>query len=362
MVVAVLNLDERLAQLAVNGEGTDRGQFLRLIDAGLAGMGVPLEAAERIIHHRDRPVDARLVTAHEVMADAFAGWHFTLPSDVIVEFVTHHAGLLDGLLDCPMPDAHRRRLEVVTVGAHVQAALEAFCGGDRRSARRSFAAARSLADDADDDTLRAQAVGVSAILHSPIEAEGLRGDSRRAVQTMRRAVHHARRADPATRAYSYRWLGLELAAADDAEGFLASYEAGDRLGEPRNQPDGPGFLARNVAMTPDQVSRTRGIGLVRIGRAEEALDALETSRDSAAHPRALVITLADIALARVLQDEPEQSCQQLQHALDLVPEAGYNVGLERICGVRARFPEPWADLTCVRELDERLRAALEPGA
>jgi hypothetical protein len=77
------------------------------------------------------------------MADAFAGWHYTLPSDAIAEFVTRHADQLLDLPYEPLAQTLRRRLEVITVGAHVQAASEAFCVGDRRQARRYFALARN---------------------------------------------------------------------------------------------------------------------------------------------------------------------------------------------------------------------------
>ncbi|MGH8896143.1 MAG: hypothetical protein ACRDZ4_03750, partial [Egibacteraceae bacterium] len=151
-------------------------------------------------------------------------------------------------------------------------------------------------------------------------------------------------------------LGLLLAAAGDERGFLTSYEAGDRILVPHGQPDGPGFLARFFARTPEQVSN-RGIGLVRIGRAEEAVAALRPTL-CAADPGWTAMALADIAAARVLQGEPEQACRDLGRALTFALEAGYWMGVERIRGVRDQFPEPWAGLACVRKLDERLHAHL----
>ncbi|MGH8910154.1 MAG: hypothetical protein ACRD0K_27570 [Egibacteraceae bacterium] len=43
-------------------------------------------------------------------------------------------------------------------------------------------------------------------------------------------------------------------------------------------------------------------------------------------------------------------------ALDLALDSGYTMGVARILGVRARFPELWNALGCVGDLDERLRA------
>jgi hypothetical protein len=74
-----------------------------------------------------------------------------------------------------------------------------------------------------------------------------------------------------------------------------------------------------------------------VGRADEAIDALKTLLVPTA-PRPSVIALADIALARVIQDEPEQACQDLRHALDLTLDTGYTMGGKRIRGARDRFP------------------------
>lgn len=52
----------------------------------------------------------------------------------------------------------------------------------------------------------------------------------------------------------------------------------------------------------------------------------------------------------------EETSAKLLRGVDLALEAGYVMGVERVRGVRARFPEPWAYLACVRELDERLRS------
>jgi hypothetical protein len=65
--------------------------------------------------------------------------------------------------------------------------------------------------------------------------------------------------------------------------------------------------------------------------------------------------LANIAVAWVLQGEPDAACATLTSALDLALEAGFVMGVERVRGVRAQFPTAWTPLPCVVELDERLR-------
>jgi transcriptional regulator with XRE-family HTH domain len=339
-----------------NGDHTDRRQAGKTILMGGLAALFPREAVERIIHHGDRPVDSGLITAHEDFADVFAQQHSSTQHDVLFDQVAHHADKLLWLLDRPMATAQRRRLEALVVSTHAQAGLLAFNLADRAGARRYLALARDVADDAGDDTLRAQTLVTRRILYTSIESGGRGSASGRALETMRQAADLSRRADPDTRAYVHAWLGLELAAAEDERGFLTSYEVAERLAQHTGQGEGRGYLARRMLswrLQPERAAN-KGIGLVRVGRADEAVDAL-TAMLGPAFTR--VIALADIALARVLQGEPEQACQDLHHALDLAFDAGYAMGIERIRGVRARFPKPWNDLACVRELDERLRAA-----
>ena len=68
-----------------------------------------------------------------------------------------------------------------------------------------------------------------------------------------------------------------------------------------------------------------------------------------------VVPLVDTAAAHVLRHEPEQACAALLDALDLALDAGYLAELQRLRGVRARFPVEWSGLECVADLDERLR-------
>ncbi|MGH3922167.1 MAG: hypothetical protein ACRDTT_04740 [Pseudonocardiaceae bacterium] len=91
-----------------------------------------------------------------------------------------------------------------TVGSYVQAGKLAHHLGDRVAARRWFATAYDLADEAGDDTLCAQALRVASVLRSPIPTGGRTGDSRKAVTRMRKVVAPARQADPATLADAYR--------------------------------------------------------------------------------------------------------------------------------------------------------------
>ena len=155
--VSVTNSSQRNGNK--DGDDTDRKDALEVIGgAGLAAVLMPLEAVERIAADigRQGRVDPHLVASHETLADALAVAHLTAWPEVLGDQVTRHADLLLGLLDRPMADRSRRRLQAMTVATHVQAGLLAFDSTDRATARRSFATAWSVADEAGDDTLRAR--------------------------------------------------------------------------------------------------------------------------------------------------------------------------------------------------------------
>ena len=214
--VSVTNSSQRNGNK--DGDDTDRKDALEVIGgAGLAAALMPLEAVERIAADigRQGRVATALVAAHEQWADMFADQHDIQRNDLLADPVARHADLLLGLLDRPMADRSRRRLEAITVATHVHAGLLAFNAGDRTAARRSFATAWSVADETGDDTLRARTLRVAQVLHSPIESGGRQGDARRAIKVVRRALYYARRADAATQANTHRRLGMLLAAAGD---------------------------------------------------------------------------------------------------------------------------------------------------
>ncbi len=326
-----------------------------MVLGGIAAALVPLDAFERIREAAAHPVDSKLIAAHEDLADTLASLHWTTRHDVLAGQVAHHADILTDLLDRPIVGTNRQRLEAVTAGSCAQAGMLAWHLSDRAAQRRYFALARTVADDSGDDRLRAQALTAARIQHSPIEPGGPAGSDGRAVKLMRHAVHHAQRADLTTRAFAQHWLGLELAARGDERGFLEACEAAAHLAE-HAQPDGSGFFARSQVLTPSRMSWTTGTGFVRAGRAGEALEALRIALGSSGQ-FSTVIARAETAAAWVLKAEPEPACQELTQALDLTLDAGYAKGFERILGVRGRFPDLWAKLPYVRELDDRLRGS-----
>ncbi len=187
--------------------------------------------------------------------------------------VAHQADILLGLLDRPMTEAHRRRLDGIAVGSFAQAGLLAFVLQDRLAAHRWSAQARATADDSADPTLRAQTIGIASILPAELTADGRGG--------------HARRADAATREWVHAWLAPELAADGDERGFRQAVDVAERCAKPHGHTDVRGFFARYMAVGGSrETPQSTGIGLVRLGRGNEAVAAASAATTMTARPAA----------------------------------------------------------------------------
>lgn len=351
-----------LAGLDGIGVGTDRRHATKGVGAaGVAAALAPLEAVERITVQDRYPVDSGLVLAHEKFADALAELRLgpTRRPRQLVGEVARQADDLLGLLDRPMTEADRRRLEVVTVSSCAHAGMLAFCMGDRRLARGCFAVARSVAEDSVNDTLRAQALGVGAILLSPMPSGGRGADPRRQVTKLSEAIHYAHDADVNTRASLQWWLAAGMTGNRDESGFRRAVETAERLTDRSGSGDGGSWLARHFACESDSQARDKnvGIGLLLLGQPEPAVEAFTQALVGPRKGAWRVTLLVDIAAARVLQGEPEAACAGLHEALDLAERFGHGMGVQRIHGVRGGFRPEWAGLDCVRKLDDRLRPA-----
>lgn len=182
-------------------------------------------------------------------------------------------------------------------------------------------------------------------------------DPPRAGRRLAGALDQARGADGRTRAWLHRWMGVVLAAKGDERGFRFHAEQADKAFDEAPAAGPVGFLPRFAALEGRESGATEGLALRLLGRADDADTALARALAVAAPDwtswRAML--LLDLAAVRVLQDAPEETCDNLVAALALAGDAGYSVALGRVLAVRATFPEPWAAKRCVRELDDLLR-------
>jgi hypothetical protein len=339
-----------------NGDDANRRDLNKAAAAVLAGALAPPELWERITlaTTRSRPVDNTLIADHEQFADILASHHRTTRPDVLIGQVTHHADTLLALLDRPLGVTQRRRLEATTVGTCAQAGLLALYLCDRIGMRHCFGLAEQIAHASGDPTLQAQAAAVSSLIYSSTQTDGHHGDINQALRLKRQAADHARKADAATFAWTQRWLAEELAAAGDEPGFRHTIHTAQHLsGQPTHQ-DGRGFFAHYLALTPEQANMNWGAGLVRLGHPDEAIDILQATLTED-WPGWTLMTLTDIAAARVLQHEPEHACHNLTHALALARHHGDPMGIQRIHTVRHTFHPTWTPLPCVQHLDHTLQ-------
>ncbi|GAB2684787.1 hypothetical protein GCM10027089_01480 [Nocardia thraciensis] len=67
----------------------------------------------------------------------------------------------------------------------------------------------------------------------------------------------------------------------------------------------------------------------------------------------LVLYLADLAAAAVLEQNPEQACTYLEEALDILGRNWYATAMDRIKAVRQTLRR-WDSLPAIRSLDDRL--------
>lgn len=272
--------------------------------------------------------------------------------------VGQQAAAVRDVLRGPMTGDQRRRLYEVSVGLHAEAGMVGLGLHELDVADGFLALARATAEDSRDDRLQAQALQVSTHILSSLQHGGRGGDDDLALARVEQAATHAAHADAHTRAVTFRRLAEQRALASDEPGFrLALEQAYQEFA--RVDGSEPGFSAWSSAfLAPWLLHAAAGMGHMVLKRNSEALRELRAAvRDPAMTSRGAVQIRADMARVWVQLGEPEQACAELTVALRLAGEIDHRMGVQRICGVRAGFPTPWADLDCVRELDQQLRPA-----
>ncbi|MGH8902497.1 MAG: hypothetical protein ACRDYA_12665, partial [Egibacteraceae bacterium] len=338
----------------------DRTEFLHdFLPKTVAAAAIPWAAVERISDTRHTAVDDSLVTAYEDIADPLWQAYLSPERERLLVVVGQQAAAVRDVLRGPMTGDQRRRLYEVSVGLHAEAGMLGLHLHELDIADGFFALARTAADDSRDGWLQAQALQISTHLLCSLQHGGRGGNDDLALTRLEQATVHAANADAHTRAETARRLAEQRALAKDDPGFHAALERA-HVGFARVDGSERGFSARSGAfLSPCWLHGTAGWGHMLAKRNGEALREFRAAlRDPAMSPRGAVQMHADMARVWVQLDEPEQACAQLTAALKLAAATGgYPMGLQRIRGVRAGFPTPWAGLDCVRELDQRLRAA-----
>ncbi|MGH8898935.1 MAG: helix-turn-helix domain-containing protein [Egibacteraceae bacterium] len=353
-----------LSDLVLSGseDPTDRSQILKAI-AGVGALG-PLDVMERIAHvlggsHR---VDDRLLDGLHARTATIGGAWEELGPGVILGPALRHLGRLERLHSHSMTDAQRRRLHAVSADAAALLGHLSHHLNRTTDAMDYCALAQRFARDADDRAVQALVLGMKSMASSTIPNGGQRGDPKTALELLDQADALASHAPPSWRAWLAMRRSAEHALARETVGCWRAFETATRAVEDGDGAEPPsGFLGGLIAAgrTASHVAGVEGLCHTLFGEPRKAEVALiRTLR--AVDPtdvEYVAVLLADLAYAYVLQREPEPACKSACAALDVVDGAGLALAVERVRGVRAQFPEPWASLDCVHELDERLRAA-----
>ncbi|MGH8896468.1 MAG: hypothetical protein ACRDZ4_05450, partial [Egibacteraceae bacterium] len=342
------------------GDDADRAEFLHdFLPKTVAAAAIPWAAVERISDTRHAGVDNSLVAAYEDMANPlWQAYASTSKRKRLLVVVGHQAAAVRDVLRGHMTGDQRRRLYEVSVGLHAEAGMVGLQLHELDVADGFFALARTAAEDSRDDRLQAQALQVSTHMLSSLRYGGRGGDDDLALTRVEQAAVHAANADPHTRAETLRRLAEQRALAADEPGFRAALE---QAHHEFARVDGSehGFSVQSGAfLSPRWLHAAAGWGHMLAKRNGEALRELRAAvRDPGMASKGAADLHADMARVWVQLDEPEQACAELTAVLKLAAAIDHPLGITRIRGVRAGFPEPWADLDCVRVLDDRLRAA-----
>jgi hypothetical protein len=226
--------------------------------------------------------------------------------------------------------------------------IEFFDLGQRDTASEPLVRALQFAGKAEDFLLGAAILGHTAFV------PGWAGDRDGASDRLMAARTYARRAE----APGLLWAWLDCVDAEcatlcgdikDALALISRAES--QLIEAEAQP----AVAWMDWFSLVRLAAFKGNVELKAGhfkRAETSLLRAHAEIPSAETKQRAIIS-ADLAAAKVGQNDYESCCGHLHHALDDLSLQWYATAMDRIRDVR-RSLRPWQDERCVRELDERL--------
>lgn len=345
-----------LAALLTEEDDTDRASFVRRLFSGFAAAFLPGEALDRVTDDRWFGVDATLVAAHERLSAELAAKYRHGNPRILLPLVSAYADDVLGLLNQPMADAHRARLDAVVVGAHAQAGMTAFNAGRWAVAYRHLVVAVDVAAVSGDPALHAHALGMFGYLFSSFPRGGRGGNPVRSLALFDRAVEESAKADGWTRGWLRTWRADQHATCGDVEAALVDVDAAD-LAFGEGVAPARGFWSRATygdAME-QHLDSVRGVALALVGHDNDADQAFDRVLTLPANIHRQANTFGHIGLVRARAGALDGASEALLEGLDAAEPAGYAMGVERIRGVRAQFRDGCAGLACVRALDERLR-------
>jgi transcriptional regulator with XRE-family HTH domain len=347
---------ERLVTLAAGkldreGEDTRRREFTKL--AALGALGALLPDAvdlERIVAGSARSLDLRTLEELETITVSYGRLWKVSPPGALLPAVHAQLGVLGRLLPAGR-QLHAMASDVATLAGYL-----AFEAEDRGRASAYWGLARRLASDVGGET-ECRALIAASVLHSTVSDGGAPAPSGAALALLDAAeARTGRRASRLLRGWRLARRAEEHAAMGHGHAADADMAAADAS---LREPD----ACCDAIIGPRDASQLdgfRGSVAVLLGRYSEAASVLRRSLDTM--PDGMVawrsVVSADMGAALAGMGEAEGAAAALSSALDLAAEAGAPEHARRVRGVRQRHLARYSDVAAVRQLDERLFAAL----
>jgi len=329
-----------------------RRQFLQYLSVVTGATMLDWERLASTLRGQLGPSDRVLVDDLAVITRSYARQVERVAPSSLLPALRSHLAVLTGSLHGGQPTDVRRRLQSLAGETALLAGRLSWLLEDRGEARRCWALAAELGEQAGDGTLVASTMGMQRVFHSMIPNRGQYGRPERAV-----ALLDAAEARLDSSASPYVRMMVLLARAED--------HASARNGDASQRDLEAAEAALATAANPDdglyaqwdeaRIAGYRGSCALALDRPEEASTVLEaalkSTHESLIGQRCAVVT--DLAAAYAMQREVEHSAALLTESLDSAENAGLGELVQRVQGARSHL-DRWQHAAAVRQLDERL--------
>jgi tetratricopeptide (TPR) repeat protein len=309
----------------------------------LGGMGLFANGAPRRIGISD-------LNHSEIISAGLANMYTTIPSEALIAPVAAHLEDAARLLRESVPANLQPRLHTIIGDLGVFLGYLSFNTNRPAQAGAYLRWAKDHAREASDKELLTRVLVASGCVQSNIPS-GQRTPSRDALKLLQEADDLAKHTSPRLQALVTAHLTEEQAAAENSygsdEAFARSTEA-LAIAEPaepvRHHPcAGADYHSLSNG---EGLDGYRGVSEVLLERSDQATETLTTALERTQAPRRQVVILTDLGEALSQQGEPDESCARLGQAHTICKDHHFPLGVQRIFGVRERFPKHFAGLAC----------------
>jgi hypothetical protein len=303
-----------------------------------------------------RQVDAPLLDGLESLTDFFARQSRTTAPRSLLPAIHSHLATLKALLRDSQPEGLDRRLNVLLGQTAVIAGRLWYAIGNMGEAQTWFSIGKAAARESGDGPLRAFELVARSSLCSRLKPGGLDGsESNRLVLELLNEAEAALAPDPPTLQYAWTLArrSEDRAALNDAGGAQRDLDLAERV---LATADGSGGVGLFSHFDSTRLAGYRGKCAVLLASAD-AVSILDSAL-AETNPALVKIRAAlmiDLAAACSQQGQPDRACSLLSESFTLADTAGLTAMQSLIAPIRDRYLGSWSDLTCVKDLDERLR-------